>query len=102
MKSERSKEIETRERERERERETQTEREREREREIHLTQVLVFNNARVLGAVGEVGELYLRSPHLAKGYMGLEVRSAETADRERQIKNEFERTSELIFSAETL
>lgn len=38
-------------------------------------QVLVFNNARTLCAVGELGELYLRSPHLAKGYMALEGQS---------------------------
>lgn len=38
-------------------------------------QVLVFNNASTLCAVGEVGELYLRSPHLAKGYMALDEQS---------------------------
>eukprot|EP01116_Phalansterium_solitarium_P003577 TRINITY_DN1439_c0_g1_i1.p1 TRINITY_DN1439_c0_g1~~TRINITY_DN1439_c0_g1_i1.p1 ORF type:complete len:1931 (+),score=838.25 TRINITY_DN1439_c0_g1_i1:91-5883(+) len=35
-------------------------------------QLLVINNAGLLCGVGELGEIYVRSPHLAKGYMGLD------------------------------
>jgi len=33
-------------------------------------QLLVLNRAMGLAGIGEVGEIYLRSPHLARGYLG--------------------------------
>eukprot|EP00051_Salpingoeca_urceolata_P007651 m.99362 g.99362 ORF g.99362 m.99362 type:complete len:1315 (-) comp15332_c1_seq1:111-4055(-) len=34
-------------------------------------QLLVINDCNNLGGIGELGELYVRSPHLSAGYMGL-------------------------------
>lgn len=34
--------------------------------------LIILNNAKVFVGIGEIGELYVRSPHLAKGYMALE------------------------------
>jgi amino acid adenylation domain-containing protein len=39
-------------------------------RGIKDVQLLVLNSAGQLAGVGEIGELYLRSPHLAEGYIG--------------------------------
>ncbi|HEV8722247.1 MAG TPA: amino acid adenylation domain-containing protein [Candidatus Binatia bacterium] len=33
-------------------------------------QLLILNNRKALAGIGEVGEIYMRSPHLAKGYLG--------------------------------
>lgn len=33
--------------------------------------LIVFNSENKLAGVGELGEIYMRSPHLAKGYKGL-------------------------------
>ncbi|MDQ3917398.1 MAG: amino acid adenylation domain-containing protein [Acidobacteriota bacterium] len=51
-------------------------------RGIEDVQLLVLNPARQLAGVGEVGEIYFRSPHLARGYLG-----DETLTRERFIPN---------------
>jgi amino acid adenylation domain-containing protein/non-ribosomal peptide synthase protein (TIGR01720 family) len=40
-------------------------------------QVLILNGARRLAGVGEVGEIYIRSHHLARGYLGDTALSAE-------------------------
>ena len=37
---------------------------------IEDVQVLILNGARRLAGVGEVGEIYIRSHHLARGYLG--------------------------------
>jgi len=34
--------------------------------------LLVFNQSGCLAGIGELGEIYVRSPHLAKGYLGLD------------------------------
>jgi acyl carrier protein len=47
-------------------------------------QVLVLNASRQLAGIGEVGEIYMRSPHLARGYIG-----DETLTRERFLRNPF-------------
>ncbi len=51
---------------------------------IRDVQLLVLNSAQQLAGIGEVGEIYLRSPHLALGYLGDEALS-----RERFIPNPF-------------
>ncbi|HEY0375487.1 MAG TPA: amino acid adenylation domain-containing protein [Pyrinomonadaceae bacterium] len=51
---------------------------------IRDVQLLVLNQARQLAGIGEAGEIYLRSPHLALGYLGDEALS-----RERFIPNPF-------------
>ena len=50
-------------------------------------QLLVLNTSQQLAGVGEVGEIYVRSPHVAKGYMG-----DEALTRERFIINPFTKT----------
>ncbi|HSF41071.1 MAG TPA: amino acid adenylation domain-containing protein [Thermoanaerobaculia bacterium] len=40
-------------------------------------QLLVLNGARRLAGVGEAGEIYIRSQHLARGYLGDEALTAE-------------------------
>ena len=39
-------------------------------RGIQEVQLLLLNSAQQLSGIGEVGEIYFRSPHLAKGYFG--------------------------------
>jgi len=51
---------------------------------IKDVQLLVLNGSRQLCGVGEAGEIYFRSPHLAKGYLG-----DETLTDERFILNPF-------------
>ena len=34
--------------------------------------LILLNSAGKLAGVGEVAEIYVRSPHLARGYLGLE------------------------------
>jgi thioesterase domain-containing protein/acyl carrier protein len=51
---------------------------------IKDVQLLVLNGSRQLCGVGEAGEIFFRSPHLAKGYLG-----DETLTRERFILNPF-------------
>jgi amino acid adenylation domain-containing protein len=46
-------------------------------RGIEDVQLLILNEARQLAGMGEVGEVYFRSPHLAKGYLGGESLSQE-------------------------
>jgi amino acid adenylation domain-containing protein len=41
------------------------------------SQLLVLNRALELAGIGEVGEIYLRSPHLARGYLGDEELTAQ-------------------------
>jgi acyl carrier protein len=53
-------------------------------RGIKDVQLLVLNSAQQLAGIGEKGEIYLRSPHLARGYVG-----DETLSRERFIVNPF-------------
>jgi non-ribosomal peptide synthetase component F len=36
-------------------------------------QLLIINEAGQLAGVGEVAEIYVRSPHLARGYVGLDA-----------------------------
>jgi amino acid adenylation domain-containing protein len=55
-------------------------------RGIKDAQLLVLNGAQRLAGVGEVGEIYVRSPHLARGYLGDEALTAE-----RFITNPFTR-----------
>ncbi len=40
-------------------------------------QCLIINSAGLLAGVGELAEIYMRSPHIAKGYIGLESASTE-------------------------
>jgi amino acid adenylation domain-containing protein/non-ribosomal peptide synthase protein (TIGR01720 family) len=47
-------------------------------------QLLVLNRAQQLAGIGELGEIYVRSPHLAKGYL-----DDEALTRERFITNPF-------------
>ncbi|HEY1404484.1 MAG TPA: amino acid adenylation domain-containing protein, partial [Pyrinomonadaceae bacterium] len=51
---------------------------------IEDVQLLVLNRAGQLAGVGESGEIYLRSPHIARGYMG-----DATLTRERFVENPF-------------
>ena len=51
---------------------------------IRDVQLLVLNRDRQLCGVGEAGEIYFRSPHLAKGYLGDEALTGE-----RFIQNPF-------------
>lgn len=47
-------------------------------------QLLVLTGTRMLAGIGELGEIYVRSPHLAQGYLG-----DESLTRERFIVNPF-------------
>ncbi len=49
-------------------------------------QLLILNNHRTLAGIGELGEIHVRSPHLAKGYLGDTALTAE-----RFITNPFSR-----------
>ena len=51
---------------------------------IDEVQLLVLNEAQRLAGVGEVGEVYVRSPHLARGYL-----DDDPLTRERFITNPF-------------
>jgi amino acid adenylation domain-containing protein/FkbH-like protein len=53
-------------------------------RGIKDVQLLVINSAKQLAGIGEVGEIYFRSPHLARGYTG-----DESLTRERFVDNWF-------------
>jgi thioesterase domain-containing protein/acyl carrier protein len=53
-------------------------------RGIRDVQLLVLNQARQLCGVGELGEIYFRSPHLAKGYL-----HDQAFTRERFLANPF-------------
>ena len=53
-------------------------------RGIKDVQLLVLNSAGQLAGVGELGELYMRSPHLAEGYIG-----DDELTRERFLINPF-------------
>jgi amino acid adenylation domain-containing protein len=53
-------------------------------RGIRDVQLLVLNRSRQLAGVGELGEVYVRSPHLAEGYVG-----DKTLTRERFVTNPF-------------
>jgi amino acid adenylation domain-containing protein len=44
-------------------------------RGIKDVQLLVLNRSQQLAGVGEIGEIFVRSPHLAKGYIGDEERT---------------------------
>ena len=55
---------------------------------IKDVQLLVLNGSRQLCGIGEAGEIYFRSPHLAKGYLG-----DEALTRERFILNPFTNAS---------
>ena len=44
---------------------------------IEDVQLLVLNGARQLAGVGETGEIYMRSPHVARGYRGDVVLTSE-------------------------
>jgi amino acid adenylation domain-containing protein len=46
-------------------------------RGIKDVQLLLLNKNRQLAGIGELGELYVRSPHLAEGYMGDDKRTEE-------------------------
>ena len=46
-------------------------------RGIKDVQLLVLNKSGQLAGVGELGELFVRSPHLAEGYLGDEERTAQ-------------------------
>jgi amino acid adenylation domain-containing protein len=39
-------------------------------RGVEDVQLLILNTSRQLAGIGEVGEIYVRSPHLARGYIG--------------------------------
>ncbi len=58
-------------------------------RGIEGAQLLVLNAAQQLAGVGEVGEIYVRTPYLAQGYMG-----DEKLTQERFIVNPFTKTSD--------
>ncbi|MGA9769977.1 MAG: amino acid adenylation domain-containing protein [Blastocatellia bacterium] len=51
-------------------------------REIDDVQLLVLNTAQKLAGVGELGEIYIRTPYLCRGYLG-----DETLNKERFIRN---------------
>jgi len=51
---------------------------------IHDVQLLVLNKSQELCGIGEIGEIYFRTPHLAKGYL-----ADEKLTRERFIANPF-------------
>jgi amino acid adenylation domain-containing protein len=51
---------------------------------IEGAQLLVLNKTQALAGVGELGEIHIRTPYLAKGYLG-----DEELTRERFIKNPF-------------
>lgn len=53
-------------------------------RGIEDVQLLLLNKNGKLAGIGELGELYVRSPHLAEGYVG-----DETLTRERFVTNPF-------------
>jgi amino acid adenylation domain-containing protein len=53
-------------------------------RGVRDVQLLILNHAQKLAGIGELGEIHLRSPHLAKGYLG-----DEALTRERFITNPF-------------
>jgi amino acid adenylation domain-containing protein len=55
---------------------------------IEDVQLLLLNNAGQLAGVGEVGEINLRSPHIARGYMG-----DDALTQDRFIKNPFTKTA---------
>jgi amino acid adenylation domain-containing protein len=46
-------------------------------RGIKDVQLLVLNSAQQLSGVGELGEIFVRSPHLAEGYIGDEARTEQ-------------------------
>ena len=46
-------------------------------RGIEDVQVLVINSTGELAGIGELGEIYMRSPHLAKGYLNDEAQTRE-------------------------
>ena len=46
-------------------------------RGIKDVQLLVLNRSRQLAGVGELGEIFVRSPHLAEGYIGDEKRTKQ-------------------------
>ena len=46
-------------------------------RGIKDVQLLLLNKSRQIAGIGELGELYVRSPHLATGYIGDEKRTQE-------------------------
>jgi amino acid adenylation domain-containing protein len=56
-------------------------------RGIKDVQLLVLNDAQQLAGCGELAEIYVRSPHLARGYLG-----DEAGTRERFIQNPFTET----------
>ena len=51
---------------------------------IEDVQLLVLNGARQLAGIGEIGEVYMRSPHVARGYRG-----DEALTREKFLTNPF-------------
>ncbi len=51
-------------------------------RGIKDVQLLVLNKRRQLCGIGELGELYVRSPHLASGYVDDDERNAENVYRQ--------------------
>src|SRR5205807_1473182 len=53
-------------------------------RGIEDVQLLVLTGERELAGIGEAGEIYLRSPHLAKGYLG-----DESLTKSRFLQNPF-------------
>ena len=55
---------------------------------INDVQLLVLNKARQLCGIGEAGEIYFRSPHLAGGYLG-----DEKLTQERFVRNPFTEAS---------
>jgi amino acid adenylation domain-containing protein/FkbH-like protein len=58
-------------------------------RGIQDVQLLVINDAGQLAGVGELGEIYFRSPHLARGYL-----DDEALTRERFVTNPFTKAKE--------
>jgi acyl carrier protein len=57
-------------------------------RGIKDVQLLVLSTSQQLAGIGEVGEIYFRSPHLAKGYMG-----DDALTQERFVINPFTKTT---------
>jgi amino acid adenylation domain-containing protein len=55
---------------------------------IRDVQLVLLNASRQLAGIGEVGEIYFRSPHLAKGYLGDDLLT-----RERFLLNPFTKAS---------